>query len=134
MEYTLKNNPAYNSIEIVDFGQNVEVVDVAAFAYCMSIKRIVLPKSVKYIGDYAFKGCASLEKITVKNPECEIFDNNYTIFTDNSVSSEMGGFAGTIQAFVPNEILEDYKNAMESIFGEDSCYVLIIRPVGGVEI
>ena len=45
-----------------------------------------------------------------------------------------GGFAGTIQAFVPNEILADYKNAMESIFGEDSCYVLIIRPVGGVEI
>ncbi len=45
-----------------------------------------------------------------------------------------GGFAGTIQAFVPNEILEDYKNAMESVFGDDSCYVLIIRPVGGVEI
>ena len=45
-----------------------------------------------------------------------------------------GGFAGTIQAFVPNEILEDYKNAMESIFGEGSCYVLIIRPVGGVEV
>ena len=45
-----------------------------------------------------------------------------------------GGFAGTIQAFVPNELLEDYKNAMESVFGEGSCYVLIIRPVGGVEI
>lgn len=45
-----------------------------------------------------------------------------------------GGFAGTIQAFVPNEILEDYKSAMESVFGDDSCYVLIIRPVGGVEI
>lgn len=45
-----------------------------------------------------------------------------------------GGFAGTIQAFVPNELLMDYKNAMESIFGEGSCYVLIIRPVGGVEI
>ena len=45
-----------------------------------------------------------------------------------------GGFAGTIQAFVPNEILEDYKNAMESVFGDDSCYVLIIRPVGGVEV
>lgn len=45
-----------------------------------------------------------------------------------------GGFAGTIQAFVPNELLGDYKNAMEGIFGEDSCYVLIIRPVGGTEI
>lgn len=45
-----------------------------------------------------------------------------------------GGFAGTIQAFVPNEILEDYKNAMECVFGEGSCYVLIIRPVGGTEV
>lgn len=45
-----------------------------------------------------------------------------------------GGFAGTIQAFVPNEILADYKNAMESVFGTGSCYILIIRPVGGVEI
>ena len=45
-----------------------------------------------------------------------------------------GGFAGTIQSFVPTELLSDYKNAMESVFGEGSCYVLIIRPVGGVEI
>lgn len=45
-----------------------------------------------------------------------------------------GGFAGTIQAFVPEELLSDYKNAMESVFGDGSCYVLMIRPVGGVEI
>jgi len=42
-----------------------------------------------------------------------------------------GGFAGTIQAFVPNDILEDYKNTIESVFGEGNCYVLNIRPVGG---
>ena len=42
-----------------------------------------------------------------------------------------GGFAGTIQAFVPNELLEDYKNTIESVFGEGNCYVLNIRPVGG---
>lgn len=45
-----------------------------------------------------------------------------------------GGFAGTIQAFVPNELLNVYKTEMEAIFGEGSCYVLSIRPVGGVEI
>lgn len=42
-----------------------------------------------------------------------------------------GGFAGTIQAFVPNDILETYKTKIEAVFGEGSCYVLIIRPVGG---
>lgn len=45
-----------------------------------------------------------------------------------------GGFAGTIQAFVPNELLSEYKTRIEEIFGEGSCYVLSVRPVGGAEI
>lgn len=45
-----------------------------------------------------------------------------------------GGFAGTIQAFVPLEKLADYKNAMNRLFGDGSCSVLRIRPVGGVEV
>nr|MCR4593932.1 galactokinase [Clostridiales bacterium] len=45
-----------------------------------------------------------------------------------------GGFAGTIQAFVPNDLLETYKNKIEAVFGPDSCYVLSVRPVGGTEI
>ncbi len=44
-----------------------------------------------------------------------------------------GGFAGTIQAFVPNELLEQYTKVMSSVFGSDSCYVLNIRPVGGAQ-
>ena len=45
-----------------------------------------------------------------------------------------GGFAGTIQAFVPNEMPDTYKNAVEAVFGEGSCYVLLIRPLGGTEV
>ena len=45
-----------------------------------------------------------------------------------------GGFAGTIQAFVPNELLQEYKTAMEDVFGKGSCHVLIIRPVGGTRV
>ena len=45
-----------------------------------------------------------------------------------------GGFAGTIQAFVPNDMLDEYKKTMESVLGEGSCYVLSIRPVGGVRV
>ena len=45
-----------------------------------------------------------------------------------------GGFAGTIQAFVPNDLLSEYKERIESVFGEGSCYVLAIRPVGGTQI
>ena len=45
-----------------------------------------------------------------------------------------GGFAGTMQAFVPQDLLETYLGQMRAIYGEDSCYVLSIRPVGGVEV
>ena len=41
-----------------------------------------------------------------------------------------GGFAGTIQAFVPDALVDEYTDAMKSIFGDDSCYVLSIRKGG----
>ena len=45
-----------------------------------------------------------------------------------------GGFAGTIQAFVPNELVSEYVYEMEKIFGKDTCHRLTIRPVGGTEV
>lgn len=45
-----------------------------------------------------------------------------------------GGFAGTIQAFVPNDLVESYTDAMKAVFGDDACYILSIRPVGGTKI
>ena len=45
-----------------------------------------------------------------------------------------GGFAGTIQAFVPTELVDKYVKAMENLFGEGSCYRLNIRPLGGVQV
>lgn len=42
-----------------------------------------------------------------------------------------GGFAGTIQAFIPNDMLDGYKEMIENVFGKGSCYILNIRPVGG---
>lgn len=45
-----------------------------------------------------------------------------------------GGFAGTIQAFVRNEAVDDYKCYIESIFGEGACQVLKVRPYGGIKV
>ncbi len=42
-----------------------------------------------------------------------------------------GGFAGTVQAFVPVEMLDKFKAGMEAILGEGRCHVLSIRPEGG---
>ncbi len=44
-----------------------------------------------------------------------------------------GGFAGTVQAFVPNEMLETFRAEVERVLGAGSCHVLSIRPVGGME-
>jgi galactokinase len=45
-----------------------------------------------------------------------------------------GGFAGTIQAFVPSELTAEYKKYMERIFKENSCSVLHVRAEGTAEI
>ena len=42
-----------------------------------------------------------------------------------------GGFAGTVQAFVPVEELAQFKEQMEAILGAGRCHVLSIRPEGG---
>ena len=44
-----------------------------------------------------------------------------------------GGFAGTVQAFVPFEILESFRSGIDAALGEGACHVLSIRPQGGVE-
>ena len=42
-----------------------------------------------------------------------------------------GGFAGTIQAFVPNDRLEEFKTGMENLLGPGKCHVMRIRSQGG---
>lgn len=42
-----------------------------------------------------------------------------------------GGFAGTIQAFVPLDILAAFRSEIEDALGDGCCHVLRIRPVGG---
>ena len=44
-----------------------------------------------------------------------------------------GGFAGTVQAFVPFEILDSFKAGIDAALGEGACHILSIRPQGGVE-
>ena len=45
-----------------------------------------------------------------------------------------GGFAGTIQVFLPKSEIENYTTAMKKVFGENSCYILSVRSHGGYEI
>ena len=44
-----------------------------------------------------------------------------------------GGFAGTVQAFVPYDILDSFVDGIDGALGKGACHVLSIRPEGGVE-
>ena len=45
-----------------------------------------------------------------------------------------GGFAGTVQAFVPLDLLASFRAGIDAALGEGACHVLSIRPEGGVEL
>ena len=43
-----------------------------------------------------------------------------------------GGFAGTVQAFVPLEMLDSFKEGIERVLGKGKCHILAIRSEGGI--
>ncbi len=45
-----------------------------------------------------------------------------------------GGFAGTVQAFVPRDLLEEYMGGMERVFGRAACCRVQVRPVGAIRL
>ena len=45
-----------------------------------------------------------------------------------------GGFAGTVQAFVPSEDADAFRTEMDKVFGKGSCMVLRIRTVGATKL
>ena len=45
-----------------------------------------------------------------------------------------GGFAGTIQAFVADDFVEEYREMLDSVYGAGSCHVLKVRPFGGIKV
>ena len=45
-----------------------------------------------------------------------------------------GGFAGTIQCYVPEDLLSEFKKKTEAVFGEGKCYILNVRQSGAVVI
>jgi galactokinase len=45
-----------------------------------------------------------------------------------------GGFAGTIQAFVPQNLVEKYVKTLEHVYGKGSCHKLFIRAEGAIKL
>lgn len=93
--------------------------------------------TVKASGDSSFKYLQNVytsHDIAHQNMSIALAVSD-SILKENGVSRvHGGGFAGTIQAFVKNSAVSEYKKAMDNIFGEGSCSVLKIRKQGGMKV
>lgn len=88
------------SLTEVKLSENIEVIEKNTFYDCEALKEIVIPKSVKSIKQDAFAYDYYLSKMTILNPECEIYDDVMTLGERFCV---IYGYEGsTAQAYAQN--------------------------------
>lgn len=91
----------------------VNEIGAGAFKNCISLKKIVVPYSVRKIEKNAFIGCSSLDEIIIKNPDCEI-DRSFETIPQNAVIT---GFSNSSAQSYSKENHRNY-NKITTI-GED---------------
>lgn len=94
-------------------------------------------KMVRASGDSSFKYLQNVytnHDVDHQNVSIALAVSDIILKEDGVSRVHGGGFAGTIQAFVKNTKVEEYKTAMDGIFGEGSCNVLKIRKYGGMKV
>lgn len=64
--------------------QGVTSIAESAFISCSSIEELIIPASVESIGERAFSNCTGMKDLSILNPDCVIYDNQYTI-SENAV-------------------------------------------------
>lgn len=117
------------------FGENRRAVSEAAALTDGDMARFF--KLVRESGDSSanlLQNLYSCKKPTEQALPLAIMISKRFLGEEGATRVHGGGFAGTIQAFVPAEKANAYVQEMNRIFGKDSCYILRIRPVGSVEI
>lgn len=103
------------ALENGDFGSFLELVNASGKSSWLLLQNIT-PAGRTTHQELAF-ALTACEKLLCGRGACRVHG---------------GGFAGTIQAFVPNDMLEDFKVNIEKILGSDSCHILNIRKSGGI--
>lgn len=93
--------------------------------------------NVKASGDSSYKYLQNVyanSDVNCQNVSVALATSD-VVLGENGVSRvHGGGFAGTIQAFVKNSHVNEYKKNMDLIFGTGSCSDLRIRKYGGIQI
>ena len=94
-------------------------------------------KLVNKSGDSSFKylqNVYSCNNVKHQNLSIALAVSDVIIGDEGASRIHGGGFAGTIQAFVPNKLMNEYKETMDDIFGDNSCQVMKIRKYGGINV
>lgn len=94
-------------------------------------------KVVKASGDSSYKFLQNVyANSDVKNQSVSIgLAMSEKIIGENGVCRvHGGGFAGTIQVFIKDECVADYKEKIEKVFGQGACHVLKVRKYGGKKV
>ncbi len=98
------------------FGEFLELVKQSGYSSYMYLQNVI-PAGYK-----------SHQDVAVSLALCEHFLKGRGAYRVHG-----GGFAGTVQAFVPFDLLDAFRAGVDGVLGEGACHVLSIRPQGGVE-
>ena len=82
-----------------------------------------------YMQNITPAGAVQHQEVAVALALCETYLKGQGAFRVHG-----GGFAGTVQAFVPLDMLDSFKASIEEVLGENSCHVLNIRQQGGIRV
>ena len=94
-------------------------------------------KMIKASGDSSYKYLQNVytnQDVQHQNVSVALAVSDAILGSNGVCRVHGGGFAGTIQAFVKNEALKEYKETLDKVFGKDACAVLKIRKYGGMKV
>ena len=94
-------------------------------------------KQIKASGDSSYKYLQNVytnQDVAHQNVSVALAVSEILLGKEGANRVHGGGFAGTIQAFVPNAMVAAYKAGMVQVFGEGSCEVLKVRKYGGMRV
>ncbi|MBQ3147165.1 MAG: galactokinase [Oscillospiraceae bacterium] len=109
--------------------QQVAALEQGDFPEFLRLVRESGYSSYMYLQNVIPAGYKQQQDVAVSLALCEHYLNGQGAFRVHG-----GGFAGTVQAFVPFALLETFRTGIDGVLGEGACHVLSIRAQGGVEI
>jgi len=80
-------------LSAIQLPNSLERIGNQAFYECAALQEIQLPKTVSYVGKSAFCNCTALQKIVIENPDCQIFDEDLTIFQEAVIYGRLDSYA-----------------------------------------